>query len=172
MYLERLKKIRERKGVTQSELAALLKVQRPAYTQFENESVTIPLIHLNTLCNYFDVSLDYIFSLTDELNYSYINKEIRREIFAKRLKEFRKDNKITQVVLSDYLNTPHSTISGYENGITFITTSFLYAICKKYGMSADYLLGRTEGPVYLDKEKESERLENMDSKEKKTDKYI
>ena len=37
----------------------------------------------------------------------------------------------------------------YEKGKTLILTSFLYTICKKYNISADYLLGKIDEPKYL-----------------------
>ena len=37
-------------------------------------------------------------------------------------------------------------ISDYENKKKFIPTPFLYQICKKYHISADYLLGKIDHP--------------------------
>ena len=58
---------------------------------------------------------------------------------ANRLKEFRKENKITQNKLSELLKTSQSTIADYERGKNYLPTPFLYTISKKYGISADYL---------------------------------
>ena len=44
--------------------------------------------------------------------------------------------------LAKFLNVDQSTISKYENGKEIISTGFLYAICNKYHVSADYLLGK------------------------------
>ena len=70
-------------------------------------------------------------------------------ILSKRLKDFRKENKITQKKLAQELNTSQSTIADYERGKNMIPTPFLYTICKKYNISADYLLGRINNPKYL-----------------------
>lgn len=149
MYSNRLKQLRERQGVTQKELANIIKVQRPVYTQYENEYTTIPCLHLNTICNYFDVSIDYIFEITDNKQYKKGKKESDKILSGQRLKEFRKDNKLTQEKLAKLLNTTHSVISDYERGRFLISTSFLYTICKKYNISADYLLGKIDKPKYL-----------------------
>ncbi len=47
------------------------------------------------------------------------------------------------------LNIENGTIANYELGINLIATPFLYSICKKYNISADYLLGKIDKPKYL-----------------------
>ena len=69
--------------------------------------------------------------------------------YGTRLKEFRKENKITQDKLASILNTNQSVIANYERGRTIIATPFLYTICKKYNISADYLLGKINTPKYF-----------------------
>lgn len=46
-------------------------------------------------------------------------------------------------------NFKPTTICAYEKGRNTIATPYLYQVCKKYGVSADYLLGRTDEPIYL-----------------------
>lgn len=144
MYGERLTKIREERSLTQQDITNLLKLNSNAYAQYEREDVTIPIKHLNTLCNYFDVSFDYIFSFTDVKSNINLKENINEKIVGERLKKFRKDNKLTQVKLASILNTTHSVIADYERGRYIISTSFLYAICKNFGVSADYLLGKKD----------------------------
>lgn len=149
MYKERLKGLRERMGKNQIDIANLLKIDRSQYGKYENEYTTIPIKHLNTLCNYFNISLDYIFSLTDNKQYNNSKNDINLLESGKRLKEFRKENKITQTKLADFLTTSFSNVSAYERSINIISTTYLYAICKKYNISADYLLGKIDSPKYL-----------------------
>ena len=61
----------------------------------------------------------------------------------------RNKNKLTQSKLAEILNTNQSVIANYERGRTPVATPFLYTICKKYNISADYLLGKTDSPKYL-----------------------
>ena len=85
----------------------------------------MPIKHLDTICNYFDVSLDYIFNFTN--NYKYeLSKEINKNIMANRLKEFRKENKITQNKLSELLKTSQSTIADYEREKNYLPTPPFY----------------------------------------------
>ena len=149
MYSMRLRQVRERLGVSQKKVAELLNIDASHYNHLESEDETIPLKHLNTLCNYFGVALDYIFEFSDDKNYKHSKDEISSIEVGKRLKEFRKENKLTQVKLAEVLNTVHPVIVNYENGKHLIATPFLYMICKKYKISADYLLGKIDKPKYL-----------------------
>ncbi|MCM1053221.1 MAG: helix-turn-helix domain-containing protein [Ruminococcus sp.] len=149
IYGEKLKELRETKELKQEDLSKLLLVDKGAYGQYEREYVIIPIKHLNTLCNYFNISLDYIFSFNNNINYENNTKEINKTLSGQRLKEFRKDNKLTQKKLSIILNIGRTTITEYENGNNIIATPFLYTICSKYHISADYLLGKIDKPKYL-----------------------
>ncbi len=149
IYKERLKELRESKDLKQIELNQILNIDNTSFCHYENEDVIIPVKHLNTLCNYFNVSFDYIFSFTKTKQYSKSMDIIDNKISGKRLKEFRKENKLTQTNLAHILNSGRTTIAGYENGTYSIATPFLYTICSKYHISADYLLGKIDEPKYL-----------------------
>lgn len=149
MYSERLKDIRERNDMTQKNVAEVLGIAEITYTNYENEYFVIPIKHLNTLSNYFDVSFDYIFNFTDKKQYKNSKNEIDKLISGQRLKNFRKELKLSGKEFGNILNTTDGTLYGYERGRYLIATPFLYDICKKYGVSADYLLGKIDEPKYL-----------------------
>lgn len=154
MYRDRLKHIREEKEITQEIIAKYIGIHKGRYSQYETEHDIMPLKHLNVVCNYFDVSLDYLFGFVDVVKYENSFCDIDNKIVGERLKSFRKENKLTQVKLAEILNTVHPVITNYEKGKFLIATSFLYTICKKYGVSADYLLGKVDNPKYWDSKKE------------------
>ena len=56
----------------------------------------------------------------------------------------RKELKLTMRDLAKELNTSASAICNYENGKFLILSPFLIQICKKYGYSIDWVLGRSE----------------------------
>ncbi len=143
-YGFKLKNLRESNGLLQKDLGLLINVNKDVYGQYEREDAVIPCKHLNTLCNYFGVSFDYIFDLNENKNYKKFYKKIDKIKAGERLKAFRKEKKITQVKLASLLNTTHSVIADYERGRFLISTSFLYTICKTYNISADYLLGKID----------------------------
>ncbi len=144
-----IKKLREEQNKTQQEIASILGIARQTYNHYEIQDSIIPLKHLNNLANYYNVSIDYIFELTKQRKYSNFKKEININLSKERLKAFRKEQKLTQVKLANILNTFHTVIVDYEHGKNLIATPFLYTICKKYKISADYLLGKINDPKYL-----------------------
>ncbi|CDF11343.1 dNA-binding helix-turn-helix protein [Mycoplasma sp. CAG:776] len=148
LYQNKLTELRDEQKLTQKELAKLLNIDRSVYGRYEKEYQIMPIKHLLILCDYFKVSLDYLFNFTNQ-NLYVKQKETDKMILSKRLKDFRKENKITQKKLAQELNTSQSTIADYERGKNMIPTPFLYTICKKYNISADYLLGRINNPKYL-----------------------
>lgn len=56
---DRLRDLREKKGLSQGEVAKLLGISRPAYVQYEMGK-TRPIRKINELCALFNVSADYI----------------------------------------------------------------------------------------------------------------
>lgn len=147
-YSKILFQLRDRQGLTNVEMAQILKISDSLYSRYEKEKQTIPIKHLNTLCNYFNCSLDYIFGFTNEKKHKKSKKEINRDLMRERLKELRKENNMTQKDLAKAINVAPSTISDYERKANIIATSFLYDICQKYKISADYLLGKINNPKY------------------------
>ncbi len=149
IYSEKLKELRDINELRQEDLANILHINRRVYSQYEREYVIIPIKHLITLCDYYNVSLDYIFNFTNFQNYENEIIGIDKKLAGRKLKEFRKESNLTQVKLAEILNTFHQVIANYENGTNIIATPFLYTICTKYNISADYLLGKIDNPKYL-----------------------
>lgn len=151
MYKNRIQELRDNKEIKQSEIAKYLGLNNSHYGHAEREDEIMALKHLNKVCNYLDASLDYIFEFTNKEQYKNTKKEIDLIIAGERLKEFRKEKKLTQTDLAIVLNTTKTVICGYEKGRYLIATPFLYTICKKYKVSADYLVGKIDNPKYLNK---------------------
>jgi len=152
MYKERLKKIRESNNYTQEQLARIINKSRSAYATYETEFVIMPIKHLIILCDFLNVSIDYIFGLTEIKEYEE-KKNLDFKIAGNRLKQFRNENNISQGKLAIVLKCSPGTIAGYDRGRYLIATPFLYDLCKKYNISADYLLGKTDEPKYLNSTK-------------------
>lgn len=145
----KLKNIREKSNKSIEEIAVALGVAKITYNHYETSEKIIPIERLNELSNYYGVSIDYILDINKLKKYKNSKRDIIKELSAVRIKEFRKDNKLTQAKLASILNTTTSTISGYEINRFLIPTSFLLDICKKYNISADYLLGKIDSPKYI-----------------------
>lgn len=139
----RLMDIREENDLTQDKVGELNNVTRTVISKWENEKEIIPMEHLNTYSNYFDVSFDYLMGLSRKKKYdNVINIELDLKLIGTRIKKVREDNNLTLRDLAEILNTSSSTISAYETGKTLILTSFALQICKKYKLSLDWLCGK------------------------------
>lgn len=142
----KIKEIRINAKINQEETAKRLKVNRSSYAMWESGNEIIPIKRLLDFSNIFNVSIDFCLGLNTKNNQI---TNYNKEKSITRLKEFRKEQKLTQEKLAKILNTNKSVICGYEKGRYIIATPFLYQICKKYNISADYLLGKIDHPKYL-----------------------
>lgn len=66
-----------------------------------------------------------------------------------RLKELRKDSKLTQEQLAKYLDVDQSMITKLENGTRTLSVSLIDKICSLFGCSDDYLLGKSSEYIPL-----------------------
>ena len=139
----RLKEIRQENKLTQRQLAKKLKISKSYYNYFETGERIIPVMRLNDYCNKFNVSFDYVLGFQEYPENPPKNYKIKPELISKRIKEIRKSRELTQKQLAELLNTSQSTISAYESGKTLILTAFLYELCTKLNISADYVIGRS-----------------------------
>lgn len=141
MLNERLIDIRVDADLKQEEMAEILKTTQSNYSRWENGTELIPLKKLSLLCNYFNVSMDYVIGKTRDEDGNG-KHDINLKIIGSRLQMIRKKNNLTQTDLAEILNTSQSTISAYENGKTIILTAFALEIVEKYSVSLDWLCGR------------------------------
>lgn len=139
----RLGEIREKHDLSQRKTAIILHISKSYYNYFETGERIIPLVRLNDFCNFFHVDFDYALGLS---NHNMVTKELKKldkKLIGTRIKEIRKKNKLTQSDLATLLHTSQSTISSYEHGKTIILTAFLYEMCTKLNISANYIVGKT-----------------------------
>lgn len=67
--------------------------------------------------------------------------------FSERLSELRQENNIPQRTAAQDLGISQALLSHYENGIREPRFAFVVKACEYYGVSADYILGRTDTRV-------------------------
>lgn len=67
-------------------------------------------------------------------------------IYAKRIRDLRKDHDLTQKQIAAILNTGQSYYSKYERGEHPLPIEHLITLCRYYNISADYILGFTNTP--------------------------
>ena len=64
----------------------------------------------------------------------------------KRIRDMREDKDLTQVQMGEILSCSQRVYSNYERGDIDIPTAILIKLADFYGVSVDYILGRTNNP--------------------------
>lgn len=64
--MNRIKQLREERGMTQPELGRVLNVQGAAMSKYENEKIPLTTETIKKLAEFFGVSIDYLLGKTDE----------------------------------------------------------------------------------------------------------
>ena len=65
-YRERMRGLREDRDLTQAEIGELLQKSQQGYSHIENGRAELKIDDLVLLCQFYDVSADYIIGLTNE----------------------------------------------------------------------------------------------------------
>ena len=65
-YQQRIKDVREDRDLNQAEVAKVLNMKQQQYSNYERGYRNLPIEHLITLCEYYNLSADYLLGLTDE----------------------------------------------------------------------------------------------------------
>lgn len=64
--------------------------------------------------------------------------------FYKRIKDLREDNDKTQKEIAEFLGMKQPQYYRYETGLRDIPSDILIKLADYYGVSTDYILGRTD----------------------------
>ena len=140
MDFSRLAMIREKKELSQREVAKILHVSKSTYARWETGEKIIPLEHLIDFCNLTKTNLDYAIGLSEKKTQLSSDIIVDKNMIGNRLRELRLKNNLSEKVFAESINTVQSVISAYETGKTLIQTSFLYDICVKYNISSSFLI--------------------------------
>lgn len=141
MENDKLFELREYNNLTQKAVGEILGVRQQAYAEWEKGKKIIPLKHLVTLANFYNVSIDYLTGLSRNKKVFYTYKTLNKEEIGKRIVYVRNLYNIKQKDLAKILNTSPSTVCAYEKGNTLILTAFLYQIAREYNISIDWFIG-------------------------------
>lgn len=71
-----------------------------------------------------------------------------RETFGLKLLVLRRKRKLSQSEIAELLGVTATQISDMENGKSGTTLEKLVTLCEYYQVSADYLLGITDDPIW------------------------
>ena len=62
-FIERLRGIREDNDLTQAQVAEILGTSQTMYARYERGANEMPIHHLVTLCNLYNISADYLLDI-------------------------------------------------------------------------------------------------------------
>lgn len=62
----------------------------------------------------------------------------------RRIRDLREDADLTQKQVGEAINVPQLTYAYYETGERMVPPNVLCALADFYGVSVDYILGRTD----------------------------
>ncbi len=71
-----------------------------------------------------------------------LNMVIKMERYE-RIRDLREDADLTQEKVGEAINVPQRTYAYYESGQRMVPPQVLCALADFYGVSVDYILGRT-----------------------------
>lgn len=66
--------------------------------------------------------------------------------YVKRIRDLREDNDKTQQNIADVLGTSQTMYARCERGANKLPVRHLLKLADYYGVSVDYILGRTDNP--------------------------
>lgn len=130
MIVKNLRNSRELLDLSETDIANVLNVSNSTVSGWETEKDIIPMERLIQYANKFEYSLDYLFGLTDENNFTPI--VIDKKILGNNLKELRKINNMTQVEVVNKVGHGQAAYSHYESGRTLMSTLLTYGLTKIY----------------------------------------
>lgn len=142
MFCENLKRLRSDRGLSQQAIASLLGITQQAYANYESGKREPDHENLLRLSEIYSVSVDQLLSAPipdDTAAPSPLAKAL-----GARLRDIRRQRRITMKQLGESIGLAESTISQYETGKRQMDYETLQAVCRHLNISSDYLLGLTD----------------------------
>ena len=128
--MNRLRELQRAEKLTQQELADIAEVSKRTIQNWEDGTSNIKPEKAEKLADYFGVSVGYLLGYDD----NDINQ-------MNRLKELRKEKKLTQKELAEKTDIPYRTLQRWENGVSSIKSDHLKKLCEIFDVDVPYLLG-------------------------------
>lgn len=135
--------LRNKKKLTQQDLANYLNVSLKTYQLYEENVRTMKLEELNLLSNFYGVSFNYLMGLSNSLNYYNTRINIDYKYLRFSLRYVRRLARVTVKDFSKKVHVSVSTISNYEKNPRKVNITYLYAFAKYFHVSLDYICGKT-----------------------------
>ena len=141
--MNRLRELQRAEKLTQQELADIAEVSKRTIQNWEDGTSDIKPKKAEKLADYFGVSVGYLLGYDDNDFEKQIRIDTLNDIINQmnRLKELRKEKKLTQKELAEKTDIPYRTLQRWENGVFSIKSDRLKKLCEIFDVDAPYLLG-------------------------------
>ena len=140
IFGERLRKIRQQKQLTQTEVANALNVSQTAMNQYEKGNRKIPLSMLKKFAEYFGMSVDELVDTERSIEDSREERLIMNQC-GNQLKSIREANNLSISELANEFHITEEIYASYENGTKQIPLNILINFAKHYNVSIDKIFG-------------------------------
>lgn len=148
----RLKQLRKEHGKKQRELAEMLDMTLRNYQRIEHGEIDVSVPGLVFLANYYHVTVDYLLGRsqhgTDSVEEaaSSFQKADREtlKLLGERLRVLRREKSFRQKDMAIILDMTDVHYGRVERGKIDVPSTTLCTLAEYFGVSIDYLLGRTD----------------------------
>lgn len=140
--MDHLKSLRTRRGLTQSQVAEIIGVSTVTIARYESGEREPSNNKLIQLAEYFNVSIDYLIGKNDAD--CFLERKETSSLFSAALQQLRKNRRLTQEQVADAIGVQYRTYGSWERGEREPDFAMLCEIADYFGVSTDYLLGRTD----------------------------
>lgn len=142
IFFKRIQDLRVDNDLRQKDISMMLNANINTYPHWESGMYEMPIEMIDKLSKFYNCTVDYLTGLSNEKG-GFTKKFNTEEIFI-RLKRLRKENHLSQTEIGNILGFGQMNYSRYERGQVLIPFSKLYLVAKKFNISLDYLMGKTD----------------------------
>lgn len=133
--------LRNEKKYTQKQVMDIIGLEIGAYQGYEYQKAEPSIENLLAFSKLYDVSIEYLLSISEiREEYQFAKENITP--FPERLKELRKENRMTQQQTATLIGKSMKTYRRYENGKNEPSLETLVELATLFHVSVDYLCGR------------------------------
>lgn len=141
MFGDRLRQIRENKGISQAELARKADISRSLYNKYERTNTQPSTDILLALAKELDTSIDYLLGNTDDPTPPNKDKFDNKALIYQR-----KKSRTNAELISTAIGIPLETYQAYEKGLKQPPLEVVEWLAKYFDCTVDYLMGRSDLP--------------------------
>ena len=153
----RLKQLRESRGLSLRALSEKTGIDFATISFCEKGQRNFSANSIKVLSDFFDVSIDYMLGVEPHGGSHGMKRSVMGDrsktmnaTVGKRVKELRKAHGWTQVQLSEKLNKGDSTVRMWELGKSEPDNETIVLLSDFFGVSVDYLLGKSPEEMFND----------------------